>query len=313
MAKARALKLLIIVFILSLAGNFFMLIEFEKHLKADTTTRGYALLANNNFDYPQGVILHFTALKIKIKSLLSPMSDTGTVGIYLQNLYSGARIGINDEQGFVPASLLKIPIAMAIMKKYDSGEISLDDKVMITPLDIEAVAGVPERFTIGEEMSYWELIRLMLKLSDNTAKNILKGELAPEEINSVFTHVGIPNPYQEDIGEQLVSPNAYGRLFKALFYSTYLSKASSEKILELATETRAENLIAAGVPWEIQVAHKYGARPDLLHDCGIVYYPRNPYILCVMTSQIEFSKAQNLIENISEAVYIFTAEQSKPS
>jgi hypothetical protein len=40
-----------------------------------------------------------------------------------------------------------------------------------------------------------------------------------------------------------------------------------------------------------------------LHDCGIVYLPDNPYLLCVMTKGNDFAKMEKIIEEISRLSY----------
>ncbi len=40
-----------------------------------------------------------------------------------------------------------------------------------------------------------------------------------------------------------------------------------------------------------------------LHDCGIIYYPRNPYLLCIMTKGQDFAKLSKIISDISSMVY----------
>ena len=77
------------------------------------------------------------------------------------------------------------------------------------------------------------------------------------------------------------------------------------------------------MPSDIQIAHKFGERgiarvgkPEQkqLHDCGIVYYPKRPYLLCVMTRGEDFDKQARIIQDISKIVYTkvhqFNAVQS---
>jgi hypothetical protein len=56
-------------------------------------------------------------------------------------------------------------------------------------------------------------------------------------------------------------------------------------------------------------SHKFGERKFLdsgetqFHDCGIVYLPKKPYLLCIMTRGTDLNKATKVIKNISQAVY----------
>lgn len=146
----------------------------------------------------------------------------------------------------------------------------------------------------------------MITFSDNTAKSALSRQLNDEEIDGLFNHVGIA-PYSESVYNRLVSPRGYLRLFKSLYYSTYLSPEMSEFALELTTDTKVESLIPKGVPYEIQVAHKFGyynnRGQEGVHDCGIVYHPRNPYFLCIMTKDLGMQKSIELIPELSKEIF----------
>lgn len=316
-------KTVIILFLLalSLAGNAFLFYKISQLQDNPNSYRNdFPLLGLSRdlvVDSDQGSssfaggVLHYKILRPKIEERISSLdtADQGNVSVYLQDIKKGAWMGINEKVSFVPASLLKVPIAMAILKKVENNELSLDQKVVIRDEDIDLNSGTTDRFRSGEEKTVMELLKMMLKISDNTSKNVLKDLLKPEEINSVFTHIGIDNPYLADNEENLATSRQFSRVFKALYFSTYLKPQSSEMILELLTETREEGLIAAGLPYEVQVAHKYGERDDILHDCGIVYDVKSPYFLCIMTKKIEPAKARDLIRDISKEVYMYVSNQ----
>lgn len=40
-----------------------------------------------------------------------------------------------------------------------------------------------------------------------------------------------------------------------------------------------------------------------LHDCGIIYHPYRPYLLCVMTSGKDFQGLKDTIQAISTLTY----------
>lgn len=46
-----------------------------------------------------------------------------------------------------------------------------------------------------------------------------------------------------------------------------------------------------------------------LHDCGIIYYPERPYLLCVMTEGNDLNELAGVIQNISKTVYEWTAKR----
>jgi formylmethanofuran dehydrogenase subunit D len=72
--------------------------------------------------------------------------------------------------------------------------------------------------------------------------------------------------------------------------------------------------IVAGVPKDIKVSNKFGEQIIFdknskeiirveLHDCGIVYVPKNPYILCIMTKGKVYNDLSLAISQISKKVY----------
>lgn len=249
-------------------------------------------------------ILHYGDLKPQVESEINKFNADRNVGLFLQDIQTGAWLGINEREGFVPASLLKVPIAMAILKKVDRDEIKQTDIIELTEDDLDKEAGTLYQKGAGAKLTVREAIKIMILTSDNTAKNALKKQLNDAELNAVFAHVGIPNPYQPQNG-QMVSPRGYSRIFKSLYFATFISADLSEKLLDLATDTQVESLISAGIPPEIQVSHKYGERPDEIADCGIIYHPKNPYFLCMMTHNMELPQAKSLITTVSKTIFDF--------
>jgi beta-lactamase class A len=262
----------------------------------------------------RGNILHYGTLKEELTQLISQEStQAAQVSVYLQDIHTGATVGINESKGFFPASLLKIPIMMAILKKVDNQELKLDDKITLEREDFDKGLSSLRTEGAGAKVSISKLLIHMIKDSDNTAKNALKRQVTDAELNSPFAHVGIPNPYVS--AEKMVNPKNYIRLFKSLYYATYLSPEMSERALELATDTTTEILLPSGVPPHIQVAHKFGVQDDrTLSDCGIIYEPNNPYMLCIMIESQNESRSVQLIGTISQLIYnSITQQQVAPS
>ena len=113
-----------------------------------------------------------------------------------------------------------------------------------------------------------------------------------------------------------MSPDEYSLVFRVLYSSTYLSERYSEKALNLLSQAHYKGALVAGVPAGITVAHKFGdttvANSPELHDCGVVYVPNDPYLICVMTKGSSFAGLQDTIKSVSANTYQqFTAINSK--
>jgi len=109
-----------------------------------------------------------------------------------------------------------------------------------------------------------------------------------------------------------MSPEIYSRLFRALYNATYLPDIESEQAFELLSQTDFNGGLVQGISASMTVAHKFGEHTEVengktidreLHDCGIVYYPNQPYFLCVMTRGQDFPTLEKIIGNISKSVF----------
>jgi hypothetical protein len=112
--------------------------------------------------------------------------------------------------------------------------------------------------------------------------------------------------------ETVMDARTYGTLFRVLFNSTWFSRPESEWALDVLASARFQRGIRAGVPPGVTVASKYGVHADprrpldgvQLHECGIVYAPRAPYVLCAMTrSTYRAGGLHDLLAELSGVVW----------
>jgi beta-lactamase class A len=301
--KILTIHLICFLLILSVSFNiFFIITNTAKNDYRFLDTTGNAIIDSNTKEN-QG-ILHYQGLNPILNQEIENYNLTEDTGVFIQDIRTGAWLGINEQKGFSPASLLKVPIMMAMLKKVENGEAKLSDRIKILPEDADDLYGEVYK-KVGSEETVSQLLEQMITFSDNTAKNAIKRQLSILEIDTIFVHVGIPDPYMS-YSNQEVSSKGYTRLFKALYYSTYLSPELSERAIGLTTDTQQEQLLSQGVPPEVQVAHKFGVIDgEFLSDCGIVYHPRNPYFICIMIKNKDMEKSKELINKISKDTYDF--------
>jgi beta-lactamase class A len=105
-----------------------------------------------------------------------------------------------------------------------------------------------------------------------------------------------------------MSVKQYSSLYRVLFNASYLSKEYSQKALEILSKSEFKDGIVDGIPQSMTIAHKFGERHystgvDQLHDCGIIYYPYHPYLLCIMTKGTDFKQQSKTIRDISDKIY----------
>jgi formylmethanofuran dehydrogenase subunit D len=106
-----------------------------------------------------------------------------------------------------------------------------------------------------------------------------------------------------------MTPELISHFFLRLYAKDYLNAEDSDAVIQLMTNKEFSNGLVSPLPQTVAVSHKFGERAfddsnsKQLHDCGIVYAPEKPYILCVMTKGTDFDAESAAIRHISGTVY----------
>jgi beta-lactamase class A len=147
----------------------------------------------------------------------------------------------------------------------------------------------------------------MIIYSDNLAMNVMFQKFPNISPEGVFKDLNIELTSDESTGEAEVNVYLYASFFRILYNASYLRPEFSNWALQLMTNTAFHDGLVAGVPKDVVVAHKFGERENIegrqLHDCGIIYHPRSPYLLCIMTRGKEFNELAQVIQKLSSFVY----------
>ncbi len=245
------------------------------------------------------------------------------IAVYFRDLDNGPWLGVNEKERFLPASLIKVPIVIAALKQSEHDPSFLQREVR-SPKAFPPEAEFTGYEALSPDTTYTvqELIERTAILSANDATWILLNQLEGTVLKDTLDLLGLGS----DLGQILdiqysLAPRDYGVFFRVLYNATYLNRDLSQYALELFTQSRFQKGLVAGVPEGVRVAHKFGIRPLrkpgkperwALHDAGIVYHPRRPYLLCVMTMGCEQASLERSIAAISGLVWDKIEESTPP-
>jgi beta-lactamase class A len=250
--------------------------------------------------------MHEVEALIQKRKKESSLTDAA---VYFRDLNNGPWFGIKIDDQFSPVSLLKVPLMIAWLKHAESQPELLERRIEykapkegVPPQTIDpAVKIIP-----GQTYTADELIRRMIVYSDNQAANLLFRNMDQDWFLQTHKELGLTVPYT-DKPVDYITVKEYSSFFRILFNASYLSREMSEKALEVLSQSDFREGLVAGVPAEVQIAHKFGERQDgdiiQFHDCGIIYFPRRPYILNVMTRGRSPKDLKDTIAAISRLVY----------
>jgi beta-lactamase class A len=253
-------------------------------------------------------------LQKKVDSELSNSAIT-KFSVYFRDLSRGRWLGVNEDEQFSPASLLKVPLMMAYYRVSESNPDILNKSIkFVGGSDINSIETIKgsQHIQVGTSYTVDELINYMIIYSDNDALALLYNNIDPKDLTKFYNDFGILLPDVEGSPQDFISPKTYGLFFRVLYGATYLNRLDSEKALELLAKVEYTNGLVAGIPINVDTAHKFGEYGSVvggqivsreLHDCGIVFYPNHPYLLCVMTKGADLNNLQRIIKETSQIVY----------
>ncbi len=252
-------------------------------------------------------------LKSLVQDVVNEKSDVET-GIFFLNLNNSGWFSVNASDTFIPASLLKLPMLISYYKLFESEKNLFDQQILYEGEDFNTLRSFGNGAIVpGKTYPIKELLHEMIVNSDNNALQMLY-KYRQDSLKSIFNDMRIPLPStdSEIAGKDFVTTRDIGRFLLVLYNASYLSSENSEEALELLSKTSFKEGIIAGVPDDVVVSHKFGERKLIqsggtsiieLHDCGIVYHTKTPYILCIMTKGSDFDTEKLQIQKISKIVY----------
>ena len=263
-------------------------------------------------------------LTSKLQSIVDEakkQNDVSDASVYFQDFNTDDRVDINEDSNFYPASLNKVALMIAVLKVMESEPFAVPQGMVYDGPDENSGQEIlPQSFLQkGKYYTIDQILQKLIEYSDNNAFYLLTSSIDNSTLNSLYDDLGISttllNPDTAQ-GYDIMDAKDISYLFRILYNGSYLSDNNSEKALELLTQTDFKAGLVAGIPDKIEVAHKFGLATFMspenqlvereLHDCGIVYHPKNPYLLCVMTkSKAPIKNIENVIKEISSAAYQF--------
>ncbi|GAA4461977.1 hypothetical protein GCM10023093_07670 [Nemorincola caseinilytica] len=250
-------------------------------------------------------------LKMNIASYIEREQQAGNAiqaSVYLRRLADESWMNVNPNDVFHPASLLKVPQLIAYLKKAESEPGLLEKKFLFEKPHQDMPNQYYSARTLQPGHSYTikELFHFMIVYSDNNANMELVTRMDMNVFEGTFKAMKLTIPNMHDYSYQ-VSTRDYSKFLELLFNASYLSIDASEYATELLAESTFKEGLVKKIPKNIAVAHKMGEWGDgntvELHDCGIVYVDKNPYIISVMTRGRDMARLSDIIANISSMAY----------
>jgi len=252
----------------------------------------------------------------------------GRVGFAARVLETGEELGLNNGEHYPMHSVYKLPIAMAVLRHVDAGELKLDQMVEIKQSDLAAqglFSPIRDRNPNGARLTVAELLRYAVAVSDGTASDALLrltggaqdvvkflNEIKVSGINVVNSENEIARDWQTQY-ENWATPNGAVELLAALHAQRGLSANSQKLLLKLLTESiPGAKRLKGQLPAGTIVAHKTGTggtRDGLTsatNDIGIITLPDGRHLavaVFVSDSTADLATREAVIAEIAKALW----------
>jgi beta-lactamase class A len=233
------------------------------------------------------------ALQKQIEELVTGFQ--GTVGIYVYDLKKNRTASFQPDTLFPTASIVKIPIMIAIMEKIQQKELSFHQEIIYKDtVNYDPGEDVLASFKPDQKILLSKLMLLSISLSDNTASLILQGIAGGgQRINQImdslgytYTRVNSRTPGREKdreiYGWGQTTPREMAQLMKAICEEKILSPASSERMVRTLGRQYWDEVGISQIPPNIFVASKNGAVDESRNEILYVNAP-HPYIMSIFT------------------------------
>ena len=233
------------------------------------------------------------------------------IGIAFQDMRTGYRLSVNGNSVFPAASIIKLPVMASIYSLADRGKIDLNQKIRFGDRDKLPGAGVLQ-WLRPTSYKLWNLCRMMISLSDNTATRLCVNRVGKANVNRYCKRIGLYRTCMLDETALAERPNLrinrttpldILKLLVRIEKGSGFSKASRKEMLSFMFNQKYRFGIPRVLPPNFRCANKTGNLERVLHDAAIVYSPRGTYVLCVFTKGfVRDRQARLVINEVSAAV-----------
>jgi beta-lactamase class A len=244
------------------------------------------------------------SLEAEVRARLA--NEPGEYGVVVIDLETGRSLGVNDALAVHAASTMKVPVLLELYRRAAAGEIRLDDAVPVRNTFRSIVDGSDYSLDasgdsegglysmVGGTATFRDLARRMTVRSSNLATNILIDTLHAQRVQETTDRAGgagmrvlrgvEDGPAFRAGLNNTTTARALANVLASIARCDILPRAHCDEVIDILAAQEFNEMIPAGLPAGIRVAHKTGSITGIQHDGGIIY-PLNspPFVLVVLS------------------------------
>jgi beta-lactamase class A len=236
-----------------------------------------------------------------LRRVIDSLADAhrGVVGYSITNLETGEHLERRGDETFTTASLIKVPVLVALFDLAEQKQLTLDDPIVLTEIDKVGGAGQLQFLRTPLTLRLWDVAWLMTTLSDNTATNLVLDRIKIRRVWQKMEALGLPHTKVHSgsmtrigtvapdssvkYGLGVTTPNEMARLFTLLAQGKAVSPAADSTMLGILGRN-VDDAKLLRYAYGVRAAHKTGDVDNARTDCGVLYLPAR-VVACVLTKE----------------------------
>ena len=251
----------------------------------------------------------------------------GVFAVAFKDLSTGKELLMNDTVTFHAASTMKTPVLVEVYKQAAEGKFSLSDSLILKnefksivdgslfSLDPTDDSETELYKHIGEKRTISFLLYQMIIVSSNLATNLIIELVDAKNVSASMQQLGAKDIHVlrgvED-GKAFakglnntITANGLMILFEKMAKGETVNPADSQAMIDILLDQKFNEIIPAGLPSNVKVAHKTGSINGVQHDSGIVFLPGGKkYVLVLLSKKLTNEKAAiTAMANVSKLIY----------
>lgn len=226
--------------------------------------------------------------------------NPGNYGLHFSDLSSDSQIKIRDNEKYISADSVALPINLCLYNILAEGNIGLSEQVELKQTDKIGGTGDISKASSGTKFTLAEISAASLLQNDMTAVAMLIRYITAPVLDSYLVSLGAENssiPEYSSPSDMAIFMSEIYRLEKenpGVFSALTVNLIASQPILAAPLTELADSASKTGM---------FGGIPSY-NDSAIVYGD-NPYVLSIFTENVLKNEAIKTMESASKAIYSF--------
>ena len=236
----------------------------------------------------------------------------GHVGFYYKNLVTGYEYGVRENESYLAASVIKLPLYLHILRQAAEGKLDMAQPLTVTEEDKVPICGALTLFSGDVAADIRSLCHLMISISDNTATNKLIDFCGIEELSKSFRTMGLEktvlNRKMFDFEkskqglQNYICPKEIAMLLEQLYHNEFVSGKVCREAMDILLQQQVDHKLNGKLCNAVPVAHKTGEDDNLSNDVGIVF-AEEPFIVCFAGHDTDVYRWEDLMRRATYDLY----------